>query len=99
MNIPEHPSFTVARHELEASWRSKLHETQERYQAATSRYRRVLQEQPKGLRQGPDDSLAGARQAESQSLAEYARVLRIFVDLTVHRKIPEEQEAASTRGA
>jgi hypothetical protein len=98
MTIPKQPSFSVTRQELEGSWLLKLQKAQARYEAATARYGRLLLEQPKGLNQKPDDSLPGIRQAASQSLAEYARVLGIFVDLTVHGKIPKELSAAGSHG-
>ena len=97
MKTPELPMCTVNRQELEDYWCLKLQEAHRRYQAATARYRRMLQMQPEGLTQGPDGSLTAARQAESQALAEYTRVLRIFTDLTVHSKIPEERSTYSPR--
>ncbi len=94
MDMPEFPTVVAGRQKLE-EWRLKLQEAKERYHAATALYRKILQERPEGRAPSPNDSLARARQAESQSLAEYTRVLRIFTELTVHGKAPEEQSAAS----
>lgn len=56
----------------------------------------MLEEQSDGATRGPDatDALIHARQAESQALAEYTQVLRVFTDLTIHGKAPGEQPAA-----
>lgn len=85
----------AARQELEESWRSKLEETHHRYRTATEAYRHVLQTLPEGLPPRPDGAVGRARQAESEALAEYARVLRIFTDLTIHGKMPDQQSATS----
>jgi len=60
----------------------------------------MLEEQNDGARRRPDatEALMRARQAESQALAEYTHVLRIFTDLTVHGKVPEGQSAAGSNG-
>jgi hypothetical protein len=38
-----------------------------------------------------DDPLTLAGKAESKALAEYTRVFRMFSELTLHGRIPEEQ--------
>lgn len=85
---------TLARQELEDTWRRRVEESQQRYQAATTEYRRLLQEEPDGRPHGPDSALARARQEESDALMEYSRMLRVFADLTVHGKLPEERYGA-----
>jgi hypothetical protein len=75
---------------MEDSWRERLEETQARYQKATEQYRRLLQEQPRGSSNDLDGPLVFARQQEAEALAEYTRVLRLFTDLTVKGKMPEE---------
>jgi hypothetical protein len=79
----------ATRQTMEDSWRERLEETQARYQKATEQYRRLLQEQPRGS-SNLDGPLAFARQQEAEALAEYTRVLRLFTDLTVKGKMPEE---------
>jgi CheY-like chemotaxis protein len=77
--------------DLEECWRLKLQEAHARYQAATTHYRRMLDEQPEGLSPGLDSSLSRARETETRALVEYSRVLTIFTDLTVHGKVPDQQ--------
>jgi len=84
MEIPKFSTPTAARQELEESWRLRLDETLNRYHTATEAYRGLLQQQPEGMPPGPDGAGGLARQAESEALAEYTHVLRIFTDLTLH---------------
>jgi hypothetical protein len=90
------PKASATRQTLEDSWRLRLEEAQARYQKATERYRRLLQEQPDGISHDPKGALALARQAESEALAEYCRILRTFTELTVYRKVPEERSGADS---
>jgi hypothetical protein len=90
--------YGATRQTMEDSWRERLEETQARYQKATEQYRRLLQEQPHGSSNDLDGPLALARQQESEALAEYARVLRLFTDLTVKGKVPEERSVAGPSG-
>jgi hypothetical protein len=69
------PMFATVRQELEERWRLRLERAQGRYQAATAQYRRMLNEQPEGLTPIADSPVSQAREAESQALAQYARVL------------------------
>ena len=92
------PNASAARQTLEDSWRLRLEETQARYQKATEDYRRLLQEQPDGALHDPKGALALARQAESEALGEYSRILRAFTELTVNGKVPEGRSAAGSGG-
>jgi CheY-like chemotaxis protein len=85
------PKPAAFRHELENLWRAKVEEAQRRYSAATEEYRKLLDGTPEGLPPNPDSPMARARQAQSEALAEYSRVLRVFTGLTVHGIWPEEQ--------
>jgi CheY-like chemotaxis protein len=85
------PEPAAGRQELEDLWRAKLEEAQGRYNAATEEYRRLLAGKPDGVPANPDSPVARARQAQSVALAEYSRVLRVFTELTVHGRRPEEQ--------
>jgi CheY-like chemotaxis protein len=78
------------RRELEDLRRSKLEEARLRYKAATEEYRKLLKETPEGVAPSLDSPLAHARQRETETLAEYARVLQIFTGLAVHGGQPEE---------
>lgn len=90
------PNPSATRQTLEDSWRLRLEETQARYQKATEDYRRLLQQQPEGAPRDPNGSLMLARQVESEALAEYTSVLRVFTELTVNGKIPEARSAAGS---
>jgi hypothetical protein len=89
---------SAARQMLEDSWRLRLEETQVHYRKATDQYRKLLQEQPDGRPHDPNGALALARQAASKALAEYTRVLRIFTEVTVNGKMPEERSVARSAG-
>src|SRR6185295_15568686 len=91
---------SIERQNLEDVWRMKLEEASNRYKAANVCYRKKLEEQSKGLCNDEDASAAliGAQQEESQTLAEYLRILKMFTDLTVYGKIPREQQAGTRVG-
>ena len=89
---------SVTRQMLEDSWRLRLEETHIHYRKATERYRTLLQDQPDGRPHDPNGALALARQAESEALAEYARALRVFAELTMNGRIPEERSAPGSAG-
>jgi CheY-like chemotaxis protein len=88
----------ATRQMLEESWRLRLEETQVYYREATDQYRKLLQAQPDGTPYDRNGALALARQAQSKALAEYTRVLRVFTELTVKGKIPEERPVAESNG-
>jgi CheY-like chemotaxis protein len=90
MEKPSFPASALGRRKLEDTWRAHLEESQRQYQDASNSYRKMLAEQRDGQPPRPDGPLARARQAESEALMEYARVLRLFTDLTIHGKLPEE---------
>jgi CheY-like chemotaxis protein len=79
------------RQELEDLWRAKVEEARGRYNAATEQYRKLLDRTPDEAPPNPDCLVARARQAQSEALAEYSCVLRVFTELTVHGRPPEEQ--------
>ena len=102
-DLPETTTTTISepsatRQMLEDSWRLRLEETHVHYRKATDQYRKLLQDQPDGRPHDPNGALALARQAESKALSEYTRVLRIFTDLTVKGKMPEERSVAGSNG-
>lgn len=92
---PESCSSTVARQELEDIWRLKVEETYSTYLDAAARCRDWLADNAGGLTVNLNGPLSAVRQAEVEALAEYVRVLKIFSELTIHGRIPEEQEAVS----
>ena len=93
-NIPS----PVMRQELEDCWRLRVEKTQNQCRERTEQYRKLLQEQLEGRHPNPNGALALAQQAESQALAAYMRALRLFNDLIMHDKIPEDGPAESSNG-
>jgi hypothetical protein len=93
MTIPE---LSATRRILEDSWRLRLDEAHVHYRKATDQYRKSLQDQPDVRLHNPNGALAVARQAESEALAEYARVLQVFTELTMNGKIPDERSVAGS---
>ncbi len=82
-----------SRKELEEHWRRWLEESQNKYVAATQEYRRLLQQELDRETSNPDSLLTQAGQAKANALTEYSHVLRIFTDLTVENKIPQDINA------
>ena len=83
------------REEAEESWRQRLDEAHNRYQIATARYRGQA---PERQVHGQDDPLALARDAESETLAEYTRLLKIVTGLGGHGGKCETQSEVRTEG-
>ena len=81
-----------SRDELEDSWRARLENARTQHRLASEDFQKALQEQGSGLTLAPDEPYAVrlARQRESDARKEYMRVLRMFSDLVMHDKIPEE---------
>jgi CheY-like chemotaxis protein len=82
---------TPDRQRLEDLWRSKLEQAQLQYRDATGEYRKLLADNLERPFPAPDDAVVMARQAESEALAEYTRVLRIFNELVLHGRPPAYQ--------
>jgi hypothetical protein len=98
MQFQEHRSQDLARQDLEDAWRIRSEVARERYQTARARYRELLDAKPEELNPPQDDPLALARHAKSEALAEYTRILKLFTELTMHGRVPEEDLAASAAG-
>jgi hypothetical protein len=83
---------TPARRTLEELWRLRLKNAESRYAHTREQLRNVLRTLPHGEIPSPDGSYAyqQALHAENIALLECTRVLRVFTDLVVHGKIPEE---------
>ena len=89
------PKPWPTRQELEAAWRTKLEEARRRYDLATGEYRTLLSETQPGKPSGSDRDLARARKAESEALADYSRVLRVFSRLAIDGKLPQDESGAN----
>lgn len=82
------------RRRLEEVWRTRLDEARRRYDWAKEGYRRLL-DRPPGVPLDSDSEAGRARQAESEALAEYSRVLQVFTRLAIDGELPEEQPVPS----
>ena len=95
MDTPRFSTPVAERQRLEESWRSRLEQTRRRYDAARHVHRRILAKSAKANSLGLEGALARATQEEADALDQYARVLQIFTDLTVHDKRPNEGAASA----
>jgi len=99
-SMSEVPDSIAWREQLEDSWRLKLEIAFNLYTVATTECRKMQQAHSEsGAHDGVvPPPLVRARHEESQALAYYVRVLRIFTDLTVHGKLPPDADLSDTRG-
>ena len=91
---PKRQLQAQSRDELEDTWRARLENALALHQAASESFRKALEKQGQDLTLlTPDGSQAVrlARQSESDTRKEYKRVLRLFSDLVMRGKIPEER--------
>ena len=86
---------------LEELWRGRLNEARLRVELARNFMREIQQDFKNGTMPQPDGNVAFQRavRAENSALAEYSRVLRVFHDLTVNGKIPDENDWPRHRAA
>jgi hypothetical protein len=77
---------------LEELWQLRLKNAELRYTHAREQLRNILRSLAPGEVPSADGSYAyqQALRAEKIALADYTRVLRVFTDLVVHGKPPEE---------
>lgn len=68
-----------------------LEAARSRYLIAKAESARVAEEQANGLTPSPD----GALQIETAALAEYTYALRIFGDLVIHGRMPEDRSKSA----
>ena len=95
MNVPDN-SLSTLRQESVESRRHSLDEAYQRYQMATARYRGLLEKAADGHLRSQDDPLVLARDAESEALAEYTRLLKMGTDSRVHDGKRETQSLVRT---
>jgi hypothetical protein len=79
---------------LEELWRSRLNEARLRVELARNFLHEVQRDFQDGTVPQPDGNFAYQRalKAENTALAEYSRILRVYHDLTMAGKIPEESD-------
>jgi len=83
---------SASRIEIEDRWRTRLAEAKRNHDQAVAHFRRAAEEYRVKEIPASDGSL-GLHQAisgESRARREYIRVLRLFTDLVVHGKIPQD---------
>ena len=80
-----------SKRELEDVWRERLRDARLKYEQASKAFRATWGEHFESkLTADPTIAIQGARNLESQALAEYTRVLEVFADLVVNGKLPPE---------
>jgi hypothetical protein len=86
---------------LEELWRQRVADAKLRVDFARSYVREVVSDFPPREISNADGLFAYQRavQAENSALRDYARVSRIYQDLTVKGVIPDEAEWLKSRGA
>ena len=84
------------RSELEQHWKARWQEAKLNLEAA-----RAQVESVKDLCIGPDGRYAyrSALAQETAALISYSKVLRIYTDLVVHGKLPDNNDAAGAKGS
>jgi CheY-like chemotaxis protein len=91
MSFKSSKSSNLRRRELEGAWRQQLENAFERYCAAAEEYVTLLRE---GAGQCPRNELHRIMMAEAGELEEQSRILRIFTDLVMDGKLPDEPDEA-----
>jgi hypothetical protein len=82
--------------ELEIIWRERLREARLKYEEASDAFRATWGEHFESrLTANPTLAIERARDIETAALCEYVRVLRIYTDLTVHGKLPPEDDGGT----
>ena len=82
------------RSKLEQHWKERWREAKLNLEAARAQVASV-----KDLSVGPDYGYAyrSAFTKETAALIEYSKVLRIYTDLVVHGKLPDDNDAAGAK--
>jgi hypothetical protein len=76
-------------------WRGRLLEARKNYGRVVGELQNARTDFKNGTLPAPDGSanMASALRAETQTLNEYMRILKIFTDLVISGKAPEEEQA------
>src|SRR5215469_580166 len=90
MSFKSNQSSDLRRREVEAIWRRRLESAWERYHAAADEYGKLLE--PGGC---PPGELNRMLRAEADARKEHSRILRIFTNLVMDGKLPEETDEAT----
>ncbi len=89
------------RRELEQLWKQKWEAAKLKLEQAAARVRETESAVRSGSVPEPQgfDAYSRALEAETIALTEYSHALRIYTDLVVHGKLPEEASKPKTRNA
>ena len=81
-----------SRTELEEVWQSRVRAAREQYEERIHELDRVVAESEDDVNQQPDgsESTRQARRLMSGAFKEYMRLLRIYTDLVMYGKVPQE---------
>jgi hypothetical protein len=87
-------------HDVEELWRGRLAAAKAGYETAVARFRTASEDFRSNHTPSPDGgfSVHLAIAAESSARKEYMRVLRMFTDLVLYGKIPDEIESHEKSG-
>ena len=90
----------MSREELEKLWHRRVQEAKLRLDFARNYAREVQQDLQAGVIHPADGEFARRRalEGESAALANYQKVLRIYDDLLVHGKIPDDDSKSESAG-
>ncbi len=83
----------IRRSELERHWKQRWHKTKLDLEAARAHLQTMKDNMSYGVDTG--NAYKSALERETAALIEYSRVLRIYTDLVVHGKVPDEEQGAS----
>ena len=88
MQQPGSSTVLTERQRLENRWRLRLEEASSRYKIAKASYRKILGEQSEAASHDVDatGALIRSREEESDALAEYRRIVRMFTGLITGEK-------------
>jgi hypothetical protein len=82
--------------ELENIWRARVREARLKYEEASNAFRATWGEHFESkLTADPTLAIERARDVETAALCEYVRVLKIYTNLTVHGKLPPEDDGGT----
>jgi hypothetical protein len=82
----------IRKQDVEEIWRRRLSEAKGRYEVAVARFQTASEEFRNHHTTPPDGGFGVhlAIAAESSARKEYMRVLRLYTDLLLHGKVPED---------
>ena len=80
-----------SKQDLENIWRERVRQARARYEEAHAGFRAVWDEHfHERMTADPSFAIEQAHKAETAALRDYMKVLKIFMDLVLHGKVPRE---------